>query len=149
MWPLTHDQAKWKSAKQKDSETYSRLQKMKTPVSPRTFALKSWRPKEWFYTSSNPEASLTMLSPKHCGTVKGRRSLVPTPFPLVSDSLGHPDVTENDWGQNGKRQVFSPSLVIIISALQMGPVILLCCIFWKIFKVERTQSRYCFRTGTF
>ena len=47
-----------------------------------------------------------MLSPKHCGTVKGRRSLVPTPFPLVSDSLGSPDVTENDLGQNGTRQVF-------------------------------------------
>ena len=47
-----------------------------------------------------------MLSAKHCGTVKGRRRLVPTPFPLVSDSLGRPDVTENDWGQNGTRQVF-------------------------------------------
>ena len=44
---------------------------------------------------------------------------------------------------------FSPSLVIMISTLQMRPVVLLCCIFWKIFKVERTQSRYCFRTGTF
>ena len=47
-----------------------------------------------------------MLSTKHCGTVKGGRSLFPTPLPLVSDSLGHPHVTENDWGQNGKRQVF-------------------------------------------
>ena len=56
-------------------KTYSRLLKMKTPVSPRTFALKSWRPKEWFYTSLYPETSLTMLSAKHCGTVKGGRSL--------------------------------------------------------------------------
>ena len=87
-------------------KSYSRLLKTKTPVSPRTFALKSWRPKEWFYTSLYPETSLTMLSPKHCGTVKGRRRLVPTPFPLVSDSLGHPHVTENDWRQNGTRQVF-------------------------------------------
>ena len=37
---------------------------------------------------------------------KGERSLVPTPFPLVSDSLGHPHVTENEWGQNCPRQVF-------------------------------------------
>ena len=49
-----------------------------------------------------------MLSTKHCGTVKDGRSLVPTPFefPLVSDSLGHPHMTENDWQQNCTRQVF-------------------------------------------
>ena len=96
------------SVKQKDPKSYSHLQKMKIPVSPGIFALKSWRPKEWFYTSSYPETSLTMLSTKHCGTVKDERSLVPTPFefPLVSDSLGHPHVTENDWRQNCTRQVF-------------------------------------------
>ena len=87
-------------------KSYSRLLKMNTPVSPWIFALKSWRPKEWFYTSSYPETSLTMLSTMHCGIVKGGRSLVPTPFPLVSDSLGHPHVTENDWRQNCTRQVF-------------------------------------------
>ena len=37
---------------------------------------------------------------------KGERNRVPIPFALVSEYLGHPHVTEKDWGQNCTRQVF-------------------------------------------
>ena len=39
-----------------------------------------------------------MLSTKHGGTVKGEGSLVPTPFPPISDSLGHTQLIDKDPG---------------------------------------------------
>ena len=130
-------------------KSYSRLLKMNTPVSPWIFALKSWRPKEWLYTSSYPENSLTILSAKHCGTVKARE-VSSQPPSLLSQTLSDIHTWQRTTGgRTARGKFFSPSLVIMMSTLQMRPIILLCCIFWKFFKVERTLSRYCFRTGAF
>ena len=80
---------------------------------------------------------------------KGERSLVPTPS-LLSQTLSDIHTWQRtNGGRTARGKFFSPSLVIMMSTLQMRPIILLCCIFWKFFKVERTLSRYCFRTGAF
>ena len=39
-----------------------------------------------------------MFSTKHGGTVKGEGSLVPTPCPPISDSLGHTQLIDKDPG---------------------------------------------------
>ena len=104
MRPLTH--AMSQSAKQKDSQIILTFTENKHTRVSWDFRFKKLTTKGVILTSSYPETSLTMLSANHCGTVKGGRSLVPTPFPLVSDSLGHPHVTENEWRQNCTSQVF-------------------------------------------
>ena len=93
---------------------YSRLLKMKTPVSPQTFALKSWPPKEWFYTSSYPETSLTMLSPKHCGTVKAGGVSFRPPSLLSQTPSDAQTWQRTTAGRMARGKFFSPSLVIMI-----------------------------------
>ena len=51
-----------------------------------------------------------LLNAKHGGTVKGERSLVPAPYPLVSGSLGH---TASDKERFGPEQYVARFFTIV------------------------------------
>ena len=104
MRPLTH--AMSQSAKQKDSEIILTFTENENTCVSSDFRFKKLTAKWVILYFLVPRKLSDFVKCKVLWDCKRRRSLVPTPFPLVSDSLGHPHVTENDWRQNCTRQVF-------------------------------------------
>ena len=104
MRPLTH--AMSQSAKQRDSEIILTFTENEHTCVSLDFRFKKLTAKGVILYFLVPRNLSDYFKRKALWDCKGERSLVPTHFLLVSDSLGHPHVTENDWRQNCTGQVF-------------------------------------------
>ena len=94
------------SAKQKDSEIILTFTENENTSVSWDFRFKKLTTKGVILYFLVPRNLSDCVKPKALWDCKRPVKSGPTPFPLVSDSLGHPHVTENDWGQNCTRQVF-------------------------------------------
>ena len=137
-----------KSAKQKDSESILTFTENENTRVSSDFRFKTLTAKAVILYFLVPRNLSDYVKHKALWDCKRREKSRPDPLPSC---LRLPRTSTRDRERLAaelyEASFCSPSLVIMISALQMRPVILLCCIFWKFCKVERTQSRHCFKSG--